>query len=572
MPLSNTLKLLFAVSLCLTWATWGLAQEPITLVPSQAELAKDELLTAKIILQQKLDQRITVSFLEAPLNEVVDALREKAQIDIRIDLRGLDDAGLSSDVPVTIHLKNVRFETALHFILRSLDLTWYPYTEHLLITTYEDCHGIETSVYYPLSDLLTNETNPQSIYDSLFEGITTVLEPEAWEKLGGPGTITKFEQGMVVWQTEDIHEQITELLAVIKKVKQLPNNQYDVTSIDIKPMSPQVIATRKKLREKVKDIQFEKTPLREAMETLLGENNLTYHIDENAIDDIGLTVDDIQLTGKWNHSSIESVLYILLSDYDLTFTLYDHVVVITNPEETDWKMLTKVYPVRDLLQPGDLESWAKYVNSYRKNSDTQHARLPYYDALMEVIQANIESYSWEEVGGNGAIFEFHLANCLVISQSREIHEQIERYLAKIRLDRKRKPVDTRDLHKTVPPITHAYDSLILFSGNYIYSDSKPPKPKEIRKRLKEISGLIQKEIAPESWQEEAHYVKVVADRLVIKQDPHIHIEIQNYLIQHGLLEARVPSYFQEQAGPKKFGEQSKAKWTPAETTSGGGFF
>ena len=73
MLLSNTLKFPLAVSLCLTWATWGLAQEPIIVVPSQAELAKDELLTAKNILQQKLDQRITVSFLEAPLSEVVDA-------------------------------------------------------------------------------------------------------------------------------------------------------------------------------------------------------------------------------------------------------------------------------------------------------------------------------------------------------------------------------------------------------------------------------------------------------------------------------------------------------------------
>ncbi len=63
----------------------------------------------------------------------------------------------------------------------------------------------------------------QPDFDSLIELITTTVEPQTWEEVGGPGTISPFQNNLslVISQTEDVHEQIVELLEQLRRNQDL---------------------------------------------------------------------------------------------------------------------------------------------------------------------------------------------------------------------------------------------------------------------------------------------------------------------------------------------------------------
>ena len=63
----------------------------------------------------------------------------------------------------------------------------------------------------------TGENQPD--FDSLIKLITSTIEPESWDKVGGPGSIESFETNLslVVSQTQDVHDQIADRLVQLRR-------------------------------------------------------------------------------------------------------------------------------------------------------------------------------------------------------------------------------------------------------------------------------------------------------------------------------------------------------------------
>jgi len=63
----------------------------------------------------------------------------------------------------------------------------------------------------------------QADFDSLIELITTTVKPQTWDEVGGPGTISPFQNNLslVISQTEDVHELIVELLEQLRRNQDL---------------------------------------------------------------------------------------------------------------------------------------------------------------------------------------------------------------------------------------------------------------------------------------------------------------------------------------------------------------
>jgi hypothetical protein len=134
-----------------------------------------------------------------------------------------------------------------------------------------------------------------------------------------------------------------------------------------------------------------------------------------------------------------SILERGLSDVELTFAIRDHVILITTPEEAESQLVTRIYPVRDLV--------------YGPVSDGD------YDSLIEVITTTISPQSWDEVGGPGSIGVFGNASSLVISQTDEIHRAVEPLLVKLRQVKKFQGISLRnpqpsENHQKVVPQAH----------------------------------------------------------------------------------------------------------------------
>jgi general secretion pathway protein D len=60
-------------------------------------------------------------------------------------------------------------------------------------------------------------------FDTLIDLITTVVAPTTWEEVGGPGSIAPFEPNLslVVSQTQEVHEQIADLLEQLRRIQDL---------------------------------------------------------------------------------------------------------------------------------------------------------------------------------------------------------------------------------------------------------------------------------------------------------------------------------------------------------------
>ncbi len=63
----------------------------------------------------------------------------------------------------------------------------------------------------------------QADFDSLISLITTTVAPQTWEEVGGPGSVAPFETNLslVVSQTQEVHEQIADLLEQFRRLQDL---------------------------------------------------------------------------------------------------------------------------------------------------------------------------------------------------------------------------------------------------------------------------------------------------------------------------------------------------------------
>ena len=101
-----------------------------------------------------LDETTSLEFVETPLSDVVDYLKDLHKIEIQLDTKALEDAGAGSDTPITKNLKGISLRSALRLMLGGLDLTYVIKDEVLLITTLEKAGTELVTKVYPVADLV----------------------------------------------------------------------------------------------------------------------------------------------------------------------------------------------------------------------------------------------------------------------------------------------------------------------------------------------------------------------------------------------------------------------------------
>ncbi|MCH8922101.1 MAG: hypothetical protein IIA67_02995, partial [Planctomycetes bacterium] len=182
-------------------------------------------------IQKVLGEKTKFELLETPLTDFVDFIRDKHKIEVQIDNRALEDAGIETDVPLTVNLKDISLRSALRLVLREAELTFVIRDEVVLITTPEEAEEMLVTRLYPVGDLVTSDDDSVVIgsteidFDPIIELIEATVAPDSWDAAGGPGAIDGLEMclALAVPQTEEIHEQIARLL---QKLRQLQADQF----------------------------------------------------------------------------------------------------------------------------------------------------------------------------------------------------------------------------------------------------------------------------------------------------------------------------------------------------------
>jgi len=179
------------------------------------------------IIRKALDDPIAPEFADVTLEEVVKQLSHLRRIPILVDIRALDDMGIGTDVLVSFHSGPIPLRDALRHILRQLDLTYILRDEALVITTRGEAEVNLIARAYPVRDLM-GEANAQNelqgtpeaaSLDDLIELITSAVEVQTWDAVGGPGSIEACPHidVLVISQTGECHEKVADLL---KKLRQ----------------------------------------------------------------------------------------------------------------------------------------------------------------------------------------------------------------------------------------------------------------------------------------------------------------------------------------------------------------
>ena len=79
-------------------------------------------------------------------------------------------------------------------------------------------------------------------------------------------------------------------------------------------------------------------------------HNIEIQIDNKALEDAGAGT-DTPVTKNLRGISLRSALRLMLGPMDLAYVIKDEVLLITTKEKADAELVTKVYPVADLVLP-----------------------------------------------------------------------------------------------------------------------------------------------------------------------------------------------------------------------------
>ncbi len=160
-------------------------------------------------LQQKLDTSATVNFNDTPLVVAVEQLASDLKVDLRLDKRDLRENRIREREPITLALTDHKLSTVLQAMLLNLKLTWTIENGVLWIASQEKAEESMKTAVYDVRDLCRDSSES----DSLHEAITSQAQPDSWNDVGGPGTISFARPGtMVVHAQDSLHRHVLRLL------------------------------------------------------------------------------------------------------------------------------------------------------------------------------------------------------------------------------------------------------------------------------------------------------------------------------------------------------------------------
>ena len=169
---------------------------------------------------RKILEEVTVSdFFELPLDEAMRFFVEQHDVPILLDNRALRNAGVSTETPVTLQIEGVTLRSALRLILRDLELTYLIDDEVMVVTTPEVSEQLPSTRIYPVCDLIeTGDVVGTADYGTLIRVITRTISPDSWEETGGTGRIEAGFGCVTITQTQEVHNEIEDLLTALRKV------------------------------------------------------------------------------------------------------------------------------------------------------------------------------------------------------------------------------------------------------------------------------------------------------------------------------------------------------------------
>ncbi len=514
--------------------------------PQDAPAVAENIATVEEQILRTLDQKVSLTFYETPLSEVAQQLRELTKANVLIDRRALEEIALADDLPLSGEFHEISLRSVLNLLLRGADLTWAVADDALIITTPEEAEMRLITRVYNVADLVaaSHDDLEHDDLNSLISVVTSTVQPETWDDVGGYASIEAYRGTLIISQTESSHQQIAALFNALRKAKDLTHASEvpKQVSVGLTKVDANLVAAL----QKPVSFDFEDTPLSDVAMLVQDRLGAPVVIDSGALEDSGISSDaPVSLTVQ--NMPAGQALRHALRPLDLAWILADEVLLITTSEEAELRLEVRIYPVGDLSDRR--QTLSRWSGEWLSGCSAD---------LTQAISLSVEPHTWSSVGGAGAIVELPSEGVLVVLQTAEMHERIETVLTRLR----------KHLQKA-PQVAEEADPDALTLVVYLIPVTRPAAAKtsaanpletpgsEILQQFgaQPVAGLggigdfsfytpipgddlveiVTELVEPESWNREGAYLKAVPGRLIVRHTVATHHKIEKLLKQLGLI-------------------------------------
>jgi WD40 repeat protein len=346
-------------------------------------------------LHRSLDAPIDFVYDEAPLDQVVEDLRQTPGLNI--------DLYPGTFQPITCNLKRVPLRTVLDLVLADLPVELIDQRGTRAIIHGHTSAPALHSRLYPVRDLAVDGEEGQALIDL----ITSAVTPDTWEELGGPGSIILYKaiHSLVVRDTTiGTHRQIELLLESIRAVRFALR-----TNAAVQPRWVFHTETRKQFDEALGqriDLDVGGATIEQVVDLLRQTTGANIHVDAAHV---GQLAPDASFTCHLAGLPMSVALRRMLSEQYLSLINDRGIGVLTTEEQAAGRLEPRFYPAPDLTKNGEGA-----------------------DSLIDLITSTVVPDSWEELFGPGSIRFYLAAQSLLIRQTPEAHAQVVTLLSNLR--------------------------------------------------------------------------------------------------------------------------------------------
>jgi hypothetical protein len=363
-------------------------------------------------VEAALARRISTAPIAGPrckLRDVLQHLADHCDVPVKIDRSETVQILPLVMTPIDMPDAECSVEELLGLITSRSTIGWHRVGWHRvgdsIVITSEDVVETQNDLITRVYPVPAGTVSGDSITDDaedLANLISTTIEADSWDDVGGPGVVESAGGAIVVHHTHEIQQRIGSLIGRINALKDGPERAFSLDD-----WAAEESLVRRKLH-RLDSVDFRDEPLDKALQTIGTRHQLEFLIDRNQVEEAGIAL-DTPITYAIEDSTIGTILSDLLQDISLTFEISGERIWVTTSGSCDWSC-TWFYDVRDLLDQG-----------------------PEFgsDELIDVITTNVEADSWDDVGGPGTLATLN-GNWLVVSQSPDVQYEVQQLLARMR--------------------------------------------------------------------------------------------------------------------------------------------
>lgn len=295
--------------------------------------------------------------------DLVDHLKKDFGIDVQWDTKNIASLGITLDSPVVrepVKYNGIKIRNALRLLLSESDLTFQIKDGKLLITTEEEAKKVNS------------------------------IKVGMWVQ-------NNFPPGSA------IPEEPVKPLAFFSESKEMR----------------QLRATLEKHCSLSLD---ENNTFEDLFNILKDEQGIQAYIDPVGAGALGITTSSPIVREPFSIENIplRRLLRLVLGEQDLTFVIDDGFLLITSQDDARKHMKIRVYDVADLVEVVEMNEAA--------GGERQRLTTIDFSELMDLIESVVSPESWSANGGDAEMMEFYNGRCLVVLQTDEVHEQLEQQL------------------------------------------------------------------------------------------------------------------------------------------------